>query len=93
MGAVTVWNPLYHLEGNQGDHPGIGGHFRDADSLMPALIALPARRRWRANCRCHEVAERRTAEEKVRRIEELEERVATHRRAGRLEDQLLHSQK
>jgi signal transduction histidine kinase/CheY-like chemotaxis protein len=99
MGAVTVWNPLYHLEGVIKAITALASvaTFAMLIPLMPALIALPSPSQMaRANLSLsREVAERRTAEEKVRRInEELEERVATRTaERGALEDQLLHSQK
>ena len=65
--------------------------------LMPALIALPSPSQMaRANLPLsREVAERRTAEEKVRRINEELERARrhAHRRAGRLKTSSSHSQK
>jgi signal transduction histidine kinase len=99
MGAVTVWNPLYHLEGVIKAITAVAslGTFVMLIPMMPVLIALPGPSEMaRANlCLSREIAERRTAEENVRRInEELEERVArrTAERAA-LEDQLLQSQK
>jgi len=99
MGAVTVWNPLYHLEGVIKAITALASvaTFAMLIPLMPALVALPSPSQMaRANLSLsREVAERRTAEEEVRKInEELEERVA-RRTAERvaLEDQLLHSQK
>ena len=99
MGAVTVWNPLYHLDGVIKAITALASvaTFAMLIPMMPALIALPSPSQMAsANLSLsREVAERRTAEEEVRRInQELENRVAT-RTAERvaLEDQLLHSQK
>ena len=99
MGAVTVWNPLYHLDGVIKAITAVASlaTFAMLIPMMPALVALPSPSQMaRANLSLsREVAERRAAEEEVRRInEELEERVAT-RTAERvaLEDQLLQSQK
>ena len=99
MGAVTVWNPLYHLEGMIKAITALASvaTFAMLIPMMPALIALPSPSQMaRTNLALsREIAERRAAEEKVLRInEELEERVAK-RTAERvaLEDQLLHSQK
>jgi signal transduction histidine kinase len=99
MGAVTVWNPLYHLEGAIKAITALASvaTFVMLIPLMPALVALPSPSQMaRANLALsREIAERRAAEENVLRInEELEERVAkrTAERAA-LEDQLLQSQK
>jgi signal transduction histidine kinase/CheY-like chemotaxis protein len=99
MHAVTVWNPLYHLEGIVKAITAIASiiTFVMMVPMMPTLIALPSPAQM-ANANLslsREIAERRAAEESVRRInEELEERVAkrTAERAA-LEDQLLQSQK
>jgi signal transduction histidine kinase/CheY-like chemotaxis protein len=99
MHAVTVWYPLYHLEGIIKAITALASMatFVMLVPMMPTLTALPSPSQM-ANANLslsREIAERRAAEESVRRInEELEERVAkrTAERAA-LEDQLLQSQK
>jgi signal transduction histidine kinase/CheY-like chemotaxis protein len=99
MGAVTVWSPIYRLEGviKAITAAASVATFAMLVPMMPALIALPSPAQLaRANqSLAREIEERRTAEGEVRSInEDLEERVAkrtAERRA--LEDQLLQSQK
>jgi signal transduction histidine kinase/CheY-like chemotaxis protein len=99
MGAVTVWSPVYRLEGviKAITAAASVATFAMLVPMMPALIALPSPTQLaRANqSLAREIEERRTAEGEVRSInEDLEERVAkrtAERRA--LEDQLLQSQK
>jgi signal transduction histidine kinase len=99
MGAITVWHPVYRLEGVIKAIAAAASvtTFLMLVPMMPALIALPSPAQLaRANqSLAGEVAERRAAEEEVRRInEELEERVAKRTEERRaLEDQLLQSQK
>src|SRR5215471_11721501 len=81
MGAVTVWNPLYHLEGMIKAITAVASvaTFLMLVPMIPALVTLPSPAQMaQANLSLsREIAERRTAEENVRRInEELEERVA-----------------
>lgn len=99
MGAVTVWNPLYRLEGIVKAVTAVASMatFVLLVPLLPELMALPSPAQLKSvNDRlAAEVEERRAAEESVRHInEELEERV-TRRTAERhaLQDQLIHSQK
>jgi signal transduction histidine kinase/CheY-like chemotaxis protein len=99
MGAVTVWNPVYRLEGviKAITAAASVATFAMLVPMLPALIALPSPSQMaRANLLLsRQIDERRAAEDEVRRInEELEERVA-RRTAERvaLEDQLLQSQK
>jgi signal transduction histidine kinase/CheY-like chemotaxis protein len=99
MGAVTIWSPVYRLEAVFKAITAVASvaTFAMLVPMVPALIALPSPTQMaRANLAlAREIAERRAAEEEVRRInEDLEERVA-RRTAERvaLEDQLLQSQK
>jgi signal transduction histidine kinase len=99
MGAITVWNPVYGIEGLVKLVTAAASIVTLAMLLpmLPALIALPSPSELAIVNRklALEVEERRTAEDQVRRInEELENRVAK-RTAERLilEDQLLQSQK
>jgi signal transduction histidine kinase/CheY-like chemotaxis protein len=99
MGVVTVWNPVYRLEGVIKAITALASvaTFAMLVPRMPSLIALPSPAQMAgANLSlAREIGERRAAEEEVRRInEDLEVRVA--QRAAEhsaLEDQLLQSQK
>jgi signal transduction histidine kinase len=99
MGAVTVWNPVYRLEGVIKGITALASvaTFAMLVPMMPSLIALPSPAQMAgANLSlAREIAERRAAEEEVRRINaDLEVRVA--QRAAEhsaLEEQLLQSQK
>jgi len=74
LSAVTVWNPVYRLEGIVKAVTAIASitTFAMLWRMMPTLIALP-----RPAQLAEEVEERRAAEEEVRRINsELEGRVA-----------------
>ncbi|MCX6628084.1 MAG: response regulator [Candidatus Solibacter sp.] len=99
MAAVTVWSPVYRLEGVIKAITAAASlaTFLMLVPMLPALIALPSPAQLaRVNqSLAREIEERRAAEEEVRRVnEDLEARVArrtAERRA--LEDQLLQSQK
>jgi signal transduction histidine kinase len=99
MGAVTVWNPLYRVDGVIKAITAIASitTFAMLVPMMPMLISLPSPGEMaRANLSlAREIHERRAAEEEVHRInEELEVRVAKRTAEHRaLEDQLLQSQK
>ena len=99
MGAVTVWNPVYRLEGVIKVTTALASivTFALLVPMMPMLISLPSPGQMaRANLSlAREIQERRVAEEEVHRInEELEGRVAKRAAEHRaLEDQLLQSQK
>jgi signal transduction histidine kinase/CheY-like chemotaxis protein len=99
LGAVTVWNPIYRVEGVVKAATAVASvaTLILLMPLLPELIALPSPAQLKSiNDRlAAEIEERRAAEENVRRInEELEARV-TRRTAERhaLQDQLLHAQK
>ena len=99
MGAVTVWNPIYGVEGAVKAVTALSSMatFLLLVPLLPELVELPSPSKLKSvNERlAAEIEERRAAEERVRHTnEELEERV-TRRTAERhaLQDQLLHSQK
>lgn len=99
MAAVTVWSPVYRLEGVIKAITAAASlaTFLMLVPMMPTLIALPSPAQLaRVNqSLAREIQERRAAEEEIRRInEELEARVA--RRTAEwaaLQDQLLQSQK
>ena len=99
MGAVTIWHPVYRLEGVIKAITALASAatFAMLVPMMPALIALPSPSQLEKVNRSleREIEERRGAEEEVRRInEDLEQRVArrtAERRA--LEAQLIQSQK
>ncbi len=99
MGAVTVWNPVYRLDGVIKALTAVASvaTFAMLVPMMPMLISLPSPGQMaRANLSlAREIQERRAAEEQVHRInEELEVRVARRAAEHRaLEDQLLQSQK
>jgi signal transduction histidine kinase len=99
MGAVTVWNPVYRLDGLIKAITAVASlaTFAMLVPMMPMLISLPSPGQMtRANLSlAREIQERRAAEEEVHRInEELEVRVAKRAAEHRaLEDQLLQSQK
>ena len=81
-GAVTVWNPVYRLEGVVKGLTALASitTFVMVGRIMPTLIALPSPSQLAtANARlASEVEERREAEAEVRRInQDLEERVAS----------------
>ena len=99
MGAITVWIPIYRLDAVIKAITALASvaTFAMLIPMMPMLIAIPSPSQMaQANLLLsREIAERRGAEEEVRKInEDLEERVArrTAERAA-LEDQLLQSQK
>jgi signal transduction histidine kinase len=99
MGAITVWNPVYGVEGLVKLVTAAASIITLAMLLpmLPVLVALPSPSELAVVNRklALEIEERRTAEDEVRRInEELEDRVA-QRTAERLalEDQLIQSQK
>ncbi|HEY2017556.1 MAG TPA: ATP-binding protein, partial [Bryobacteraceae bacterium] len=74
MDAVTVWNPVYRLEGVTKAVTALASitTFLMLKRMMPQLVALPRPAQLAA-----EIEERRAAEEQIRRInEELEGRVA-----------------
>src|SRR5215471_9901400 len=99
MNAVTVWNPVYRLEGVVKLITALASATTLAMLLpmIPTLVALPSPAELeRVNRKlANEIEERRIAEDEIRRInEDLEDRVAkrtAERRA--LEDQLIQSQK
>ncbi len=113
LAAVTVFNPVYRLEGMVKAITAAASIFTVALLIpfMPTLIALPSPSQLSQANRAlaAEVAERRLAEEEVRKAnEELEQRVARRTesleqalsdlqremdRRRELEDQLVHSQK
>ncbi len=99
MGAVTVWDPIYRLEGviKAITAAASVATFAMLVPMMPSLIVLPSPAQLaKVNQSLErEIEERRAAEEEVRRInEELEERVARRTVERRsLEDQLIQSQK
>src|SRR3954453_22514285 len=99
MGAITVWNPVYRLEGGVKLITAAASMLTFAMFLpmVPMLIALPSPSELAAVNRKLEleVEERRTAEDKVRRInDDLEDRVAARTAEHRaLEEQLFQSQK
>ena len=99
MGAITVWNPVYGLEGVVKALTALASMatFAMLVPMLPTLIALPSPAQLkRANeALAGEIEERKAAEAQVHKInEELEARVAS-RTAERqsLHDQLLHAQK
>jgi len=92
MAAITVWNPVYRLEGvvKLVTAAASVATFLLLVPLLPLLVSLPSPGQLAA-----EVEVRRRAEDEVRTINaELEDRVA-RRTAERhaLHDQLIHSQK
>ena len=92
MAAITVWNPVYRLEGTVKLITAAASvaTFLLLVPLLPLLVSLPSPSQLAA-----QVEERRRAEDEVRTINaELEQRVA-RRTAERhaLQDQLLHAQK
>jgi signal transduction histidine kinase/CheY-like chemotaxis protein len=99
LGAVTVWNPVYRLDGVIRAVTAIASiaTFAMMIPMMPLLVALPSPSALvEANRRlAGEIDERRAAEAEVRKInEELEDRVAQRTEERRkLEDQLIQSQK
>jgi signal transduction histidine kinase len=99
MGAITVWTPVYRLEGVVKLITAVASMMTFAMLLpmMPTLVALPSPSQLAIVNRKleKEIEERRAAEDEVRRInEELEERVAKRTAERRsLEDQLIQSQK
>jgi signal transduction histidine kinase/CheY-like chemotaxis protein len=99
MGAVTVWDPIYRFEAVIKAITAVASvaTFAMLVPLVPTLISLPSPAQMaRTNLALsREIAERRTAEEEVRRVnEDLEERVAKRTAEGvALEGQLLQSQK
>ncbi len=88
MGAVTVWNPIYRLDGVIKAITALASlaTFAMLVPMMPMLISLPSPAQMaRANLSlAREIQERRAAEEQVRRInEELgDARGQAHRRAS-----------
>jgi signal transduction histidine kinase len=99
MAAVTIWHPIYRLDGLIKAITALASAatFAMLVPMMPILIALPSPSQLEGVNRSleREVQERRVAEEEVRKINgELEDRVA-RRTAERqsLESQLLQSQK
>jgi signal transduction histidine kinase/CheY-like chemotaxis protein len=99
LGAVTVWNPIYRLDGVVKAVTALASvaTLILIAPLLPALVALPSPSQLKAVNQqlAAEIVDRRAAEDNVRRInEELEARV-TKRTAERhaLQDQLIHSQK
>jgi signal transduction histidine kinase/CheY-like chemotaxis protein len=99
MSVVTVWTPIYRLEGIIKAITAVASvtTFVMLLPMLPALIALPSPSQMAraALLLTREIAERRATEEKVRGInEELEERVVKRTaEQSALQDQLLHSQK
>jgi signal transduction histidine kinase/CheY-like chemotaxis protein len=99
MGAVTVWHPLYRLEGIIKLITAVASiaTFVMLLPMLPTLLTLPSPSALeRVNRKLElEIEERRAAEGEVRRMnEELEERVARRTEERRsLEDQLIQSQK
>jgi hypothetical protein len=95
LGAVTVWNPLYRLDGVVKAITALASvaTFGMMVPLMPVLVALPSPSELAAANRnlARENDERKTAEAEVRKInEELEDRVAQCTAERRkLEDQLI----
>ena len=99
LGAVTVWNPVYRLDGVVKAITAIAsvGTFAMMIPLMPILVALPSPSELEESNRtlAREIDERKAAEAEVRKInEELEDRVV-QRTAERikLEEQLIQAQK
>ena len=99
MGAVTIWHPIYRLDGVIKAITAIASAatFIMLVPMMPTLIALPSPSQLEKVNRSleREIEVRRAAEDEVRRInEDLEDRVAK-RTAERqaLEAQLIQSQK
>jgi signal transduction histidine kinase len=99
MGAVTIWHPIYRLDGVIKAITALASAatFLMLVPMMPTLIALPSPSQLeRVNHSLErEIEVRRAAEDEVRRInEDLEQRVAK-RTAERqaLEAQLIQSQK
>jgi len=99
MGAVTIWHPIYRLDGVIKAITAIASAatFIMLVPMMPTLIALPSPSQLEKVNRSleREIEVRRGAEDEVRRInEDLEDRVAK-RTAERqaLEAQLIQSQK
>src|SRR5215471_9769303 len=99
MGALTVWQPVYRLEGVIKLVTAAASitTFLMLLPMLPTLIALPSPSTVAAVNRKLEleIEERRAAENEVRRMnEELEARVAKRTEERRsLEDQLIQSQK
>uniref|UniRef100_Q01NK6 histidine kinase n=1 Tax=Solibacter usitatus (strain Ellin6076) TaxID=234267 RepID=Q01NK6_SOLUE len=99
MGAVTIWHPIYRLDGVIKAITAIASAATLVMlvPMMPALIALPSPSQLEKVNRSleREVEERRSAEDEVRRInEDLEERVARRTAEHQaLEAQLIQSQK
>jgi signal transduction histidine kinase/CheY-like chemotaxis protein len=99
LGAMTVWNPVYRLEGVVKAITAIASMatFAMMVPLMPFLVTLPGPAELGEANRslAREVEERKAAEAEVRKInEELEDRVAQRTAERRkLEDQLIQSQK
>jgi len=99
MGAITVWTPVYRLEGLIKGVTAFASlaTFAMLVPMMPTLISLPSPAQLaRINEDLNrEVKERRSAEEEVRKInDDLEARVALRTAEYRdLQDQLLQAQK
>jgi signal transduction histidine kinase len=99
MGAITVWTPVYRLEGLIKAMTAFASlaTFAMLVPMMPTLISLPSPAQLSQinEDLSREVKERRSAEEEVRKInEDLEARVARRTAEYRdLQDQLLHAQK
>jgi signal transduction histidine kinase/CheY-like chemotaxis protein len=99
LGAVTVWNPVYRLDGLVKAITAIASvaTFAMMIPFMPILVTLPSPSELaEANHRlADEIDERKAAETEVRKInEELEDRVARRTAERRqLEDQLIQAQK
>ncbi|HXA50779.1 MAG TPA: ATP-binding protein [Candidatus Acidoferrum sp.] len=99
IGVITVWNPVYRLEGAVKLVTALASVATLAMlvPLLPTLVGIPTSDQLKGVNRllAAEIEERRAAEEQVRQInEDLEERVArrtAERRA--LQDQLNQSQK
>ena len=99
LGAVTVWIPVYRLEGVVKAITAVASvaTFAMMIPLMPALVALPSPSELAAANRnlAREIEDRKDAEAEVRKVnEELEDRVAQRTAERRkLEDQLIQAQK